>query len=163
MLAVLLACTALGCDSKEEEKRPPGAGRSDIFGSAPAPSDAGPRAPTDAGIGASLDASAPDSCANPDGGTNCPMLGLMKGEIATAFAAKKSAALATSLEGLSAHAPASYANWASIAKDGAAAARAGEWNAVKASCRGCHAQYKEKYIAEHRGEALDAKGRDGGP
>ena len=38
-----------------------------------------------------------------------------------------------------------YPNWRSIARDGAEAARASEYEAVEAACRSCHAQYGEKY------------------
>ena len=44
-------------------------------------------------------------------------------------------ALATALDSSAAFAPAGYTNWASIAKDGAAAARNGDMQAAKASCR----------------------------
>ena len=47
-------------------------------------------------------------------------------------------------------APPGYTNWASIAKDGAKAARAGDLTAAKASCRTCHDQYKDKYKTEMR-------------
>ncbi len=44
--------------------------------------------------------------------------------------------------------PATYENWRSIAVDGAAAARLGHLEAVKAACRGCHTQYEARYKAE---------------
>jgi len=47
-------------------------------------------------------------------------------------------------------APAGYTNWASIAKDGAKAARAADLGGVKASCRTCHDQYKKPYKTEMR-------------
>jgi hypothetical protein len=49
-----------------------------------------------------------------------------------------------------------YANWVSIARDGANAARAAELDAVKAACRGCHEQYKKKYRKEMRLRPLPA-------
>lgn len=45
---------------------------------------------------------------------------------------------------------AGYPNWVSISKDGAKAARAGDLDAAKAACRGCHEQYKKKYKVELR-------------
>jgi len=47
-------------------------------------------------------------------------------------------------------APAGYTNWASIANDGAKAAKGGDLNAAKAACRTCHDQYKAKYKSENR-------------
>ena len=41
-------------------------------------------------------------------------------------------------------------HWASIARDGAAAARMGNLTAAKAACRGCHLQYQRSYHAELR-------------
>jgi cytochrome c556 len=49
---------------------------------------------------------------------------------------------------------AGYPNWASIARDGAQAARIRDLDAVKAACRGCHEQYKAKYKAELRARTL---------
>lgn len=164
-LAAMLALALAACkdgDQSNGKPAPAGAGKTDIFASPPPalPADAGPAdaGPADAGP----EASAPDPCAPRDGGAPCPMLRFMKDEIAPAFAAKKSAPVIAALETLAATAPASYPSWASISKDGAAAAKAGEWSAVKASCRGCHAQYKDKYVAEHRAEPLLRKAADGG-
>jgi len=63
-------------------------------------------------------------------------------------------AAAAALDKSAAFGPAGYANWASIAKDGAAAARAGKEDAVKASCRSCHDQYKQKYKTENRSKKI---------
>jgi hypothetical protein len=43
-----------------------------------------------------------------------------------------------------------FANWISIARDGAVASRVGNLQAAKAACRGCHTQYRERYHAELR-------------
>jgi hypothetical protein len=63
-------------------------------------------------------------------------------------------ALADALDKMIPMAPPGYTNWVSIAKDGAAAARAGNMNAVKGSCRGCHDQYRTKYRTEMRSRPL---------
>jgi cytochrome c553 len=63
-------------------------------------------------------------------------------------------ALATALDKIVDLAPPGYTNWASIAKDGAAAARSGDLAAAKASCRSCHDQYKQKYKTEMRARKL---------
>jgi hypothetical protein len=62
--------------------------------------------------------------------------------------------LATALEKIVTLAPPGYPNWASIAKDGAAAATSGDLTAAKASCRTCHDQYKQKYKTEIRGRKI---------
>jgi cytochrome c556 len=61
-------------------------------------------------------------------------------------------ALADVLERVAGFAPADpgYPNWASIARDGADAARIQSLDAVKAACRSCHQQYRAKYKQEMR-------------
>jgi hypothetical protein len=53
--------------------------------------------------------------------------------------------VASSLERLADMAPTGYSNWASIARDGASAARLDELDAVKSACRSCHLQYEDRY------------------
>ena len=69
----------------------------------------------------------------------------MKANMNPSIAASDFPALATALDKAATFAPAGYTNWASIAKDGAKAARAQDMTATKASCRTCHEQYKEKF------------------
>ncbi|MGA3121325.1 MAG: hypothetical protein ABSF69_11210 [Polyangiaceae bacterium] len=57
-------------------------------------------------------------------------------------------ALATVLDKIATLAPPGYPNWASISRDGASAARALDLEAVRASCRSCHRQYKDRYKKE---------------
>jgi hypothetical protein len=63
-------------------------------------------------------------------------------------------ALAAALEKTATFAPEGYTNWASISRDGAAAARNQDLTAAKAACRSCHDQYKAKYKAEMRSRKL---------
>ncbi|MGH7270836.1 MAG: hypothetical protein ACREJ3_10440 [Polyangiaceae bacterium] len=63
-------------------------------------------------------------------------------------------ALATALDKVVAFAPPGYPNWASIARDGADAARAQSLTGAKASCRSCHKQYKSRYKREMRDRPL---------
>jgi cytochrome c553 len=74
----------------------------------------------------------------------------MKANMNPAMGASDTAALAVALDKAATYAPPGYANWASIAKDGAKAAKGGDLAAAKASCRTCHDQYKTKYKAEMR-------------
>jgi hypothetical protein len=69
----------------------------------------------------------------------------MKQNMNPSVAAADFPALATALDKVVTFAPPGYTNWASIAKDGAKAARAQDMTATKASCRTCHEQYKEKF------------------
>jgi cytochrome c553 len=64
--------------------------------------------------------------------------------------------IAETLDAIATFAPTShgYPNWASIARDGAASARAGNMEGARASCRGCHDQYKNLYKAEMRARLL---------
>jgi hypothetical protein len=74
----------------------------------------------------------------------------MKANTSAAMSSEDFEALSTALDKVVTFAPAGYANWASIARDGASAARAQNLDAVKASCRGCHNQYKDRYKKEMR-------------
>jgi hypothetical protein len=74
----------------------------------------------------------------------------MKANTSAAMNAQDFASLATALDKVVTFAPAGYTNWASISRDGADAARAQSLDGVKASCRGCHNQYKDRYKKEMR-------------
>ena len=74
----------------------------------------------------------------------------MKANTSAAMSAEDFDALASALDKAATFAPAGYTNWASIASDGASAAHAQSLDGVKASCRGCHNQYKDKYKKEMR-------------
>jgi hypothetical protein len=78
----------------------------------------------------------------------------MKANVNPPAMAKDLPALAAALDKVAGFAPAGYANWASISSDGAAAARKGDLDAAKASCRSCHDQYKQKYKTELRARKL---------
>jgi hypothetical protein len=80
----------------------------------------------------------------------CPLYAWMKANTSAAMSAQDFDALAVALDKVVGFAPAGYPNWASIAKDGANAARAQSLDGVKASCRSCHNQYKDKYKKEMR-------------
>jgi hypothetical protein len=81
---------------------------------------------------------------------DCPLQRWMKDNTAAASTSGDLAALAKALDKIATIAPPGYTNWASIANDGAAAARAGSLDAARAACTGCHNQYKAKYKAELR-------------
>ncbi|AKU94444.1 hypothetical protein AKJ09_01108 [Labilithrix luteola] len=85
---------------------------------------------------------------------DCPLQAWMKVNTNPAIASNDLPALATALDKIATFAPPGYTNWASISKDGAKAARDGDMSAAKASCRGCHDQYKQKYKTEMRGRKI---------
>jgi hypothetical protein len=85
---------------------------------------------------------------------DCPLQAWMKANTNPAIASNDLPALAAALDKTATMAPLGYSNWASIAKDGAKAAKAGDMTAAKASCRSCHDQYKTKYKAELRGRKI---------
>jgi hypothetical protein len=62
--------------------------------------------------------------------------------------------LIASFDKLAPLAPPAYANWVSITKDGANAAREASVEGVRGACRGCHEQYRAKYKEEMRTRAL---------
>jgi hypothetical protein len=74
----------------------------------------------------------------------------MKANTAPALSAQDFGALVIAFNKIAGFAPPTYANWQSIARDGADAARVEQLDAVKAACRGCHNQYKDRYKKELR-------------
>jgi hypothetical protein len=80
----------------------------------------------------------------------CPLYAWMKANTSPAMSGQDFDALAKALDRVVSFAPPGYGNWASISRDGASAARAQSLDGVKASCRGCHNQYKDRYKKEMR-------------
>ena len=115
----------------------------------PKEADAGSAAASASATRTAADAGSAATAAAPACGTkplpDCPTQAWMKANMNAAVAASDFPALATALDKAATFAPAGYTNWASIAKDGAKAARAQDLTAAKASCRTCHEQYKEKF------------------
>ncbi len=143
-LVVILA-SVLGCSKPEPPRADPAA-----LAPAPAPAPAGASASASPSASGSASLSACGDKGQPD----CPLQSWMKKVANPPMLDKDAPAVADALEKMVAMAPAGYTNWASIAKDGARAARAGDLEAARASCRGCHDQYKKKYRAELRTRSL---------
>jgi hypothetical protein len=97
--------------------------------------------------------------------SEAPLLWWMREHAAAALRQGDTAALGAALDELATFAPPepAYGNWASIARDGAGAARAASLDGVKASCRGCHAQYRNPYKAEMRARPLPSWDGTRGP
>jgi hypothetical protein len=84
----------------------------------------------------------------------CPLNAWMKANMSPAILSSDFDALAVDFEKVATFAPANYQNWSSIGKDGADAARAQSLDGVKGACRGCHAQYRDRYKKEMRDRPL---------
>jgi hypothetical protein len=140
---VFVAALGIGCTKSEPTIDAPTA-------SAPAPrASAASAAPIDAGI-ADSGLTACGKSPLPD----CPLQAWMKANANPAVMAKDGAALGIVFDRIATLAPPAYPNWASISKDGAAAARSGDTTAAKAACRGCHDQYRAKYRSDLRSRPL---------
>ena len=179
MMAALAAIAACSKDDAPSAELAPASAPASAFAAAPAsaglaPASAGlapasaaalapPTAPALASASALAPASAPASPpapaksavkAAPTCGDKplppCPLYAWMKANTSAAMSAEDFDALASALDKAATFAPAGYTNWASIASDGASAAHAQSLDGVKASCRGCHNQYKDKYKKEMR-------------
>jgi hypothetical protein len=94
------------------------------------------------------------SCGEP-GMAPCPLQRWMRSAIATPLASNDAATLAAGLDRTARLSPdPSWASWASFASEGAAAARRGDITAARASCKGCHDAWREKYRAAYRARPL---------
>ena len=80
----------------------------------------------------------------------CPMQGWMKGVMGPATSSGDAEKIAKGLDYIAAKPPPGMGNWSSIAKSGAAKAKAGDIDGAKASCKTCHDQYKDKYKTSMR-------------
>jgi hypothetical protein len=106
-----------------------------------APPDPSPAAPSEKTF----------ACGDKDKGQPpCPTQKWMKENMAPAAASGDGPALAKALEYVAGKAPAGFTDWASISKNGADKAKAGDIDAAKKSCKACHDKYKDKYKNEVR-------------
>lgn len=85
---------------------------------------------------------------------DCPLQGWMKDSVRAYMNAGDNPRLAEALDKLAKHAPDGYSGWDASAKRGADAARAGDTVAIKAECKSCHDQFRERFRAEMRGVHL---------
>jgi len=95
---------------------------------------------------------------------DCPLQGWMKRNATTMLEFGDISTLGLVFDQIATFAPVDpsqdsglvYANWKSIAVDGADATRMGNLNAAKAACRGCHSQYRASYHANMRAREIPA-------
>lgn len=97
---------------------------------------------------------AQNGCGNP-GAPPCPLQAWMRGNIAHPLAANDLKALANGLDRTAKLSPdMAWASWPIIASQGAAAARKGDITAVRASCKSCHATWRDAYKAKFRNRPI---------
>lgn len=89
------------------------------------------------------------------GQPSCPLQGWMEKNMQPPYDGKDMKKLEAALEQAAQLAPDPKWNegdngWSKIAKDGAAAAKAGKFDAVQQTCKSCHKAWRSKYKKEHR-------------
>ncbi|MEO7111795.1 MAG: hypothetical protein ABI183_15240 [Polyangiaceae bacterium] len=95
---------------------------------------------------------ADDSCGSKE--NPCPLQKWMRQNMAPALAAGDNAGLAAALDKVTKISPdASWTTWSTLAKQGSDAAKRGDLAGAKASCKGCHDAYKDKYKSQYRTKA----------
>jgi hypothetical protein len=80
----------------------------------------------------------------------------MKGNAAPALSKADKVALESVLRRIATFAPPGYERWQEIAADGAAAARAGDVEAVRRACSACHDAHRARYRERDRSRPLPA-------
>jgi len=94
------------------------------------------------------------ACGGP-GQAPCPLQAYMRASVASPLASNDVETLAAGLERARRFVPdPSWGSWASFAAEGAAAARARDVTRARASCKGCHDAWREKYRAAYRARPL---------
>jgi hypothetical protein len=166
---VVVGLAGAGCSRHDADEAPDGG--DDLLGPEV---DAGRRSHVDAGdaaVDAAHDARAEqEQAAIADAGRfcgerdrpDCPLQGWMKLNAKVMVAFGDTTSLAEVMDRIADFAPTNttedgglvYANWVSIAHDGASASRVGNLNAARAACRGCHREYRMPYHERLRGRPL---------
>ncbi len=97
-------------------------------------------------------ARADDTCGSKE--NPCPLQKWMRQNMAPALAAGDNAGLAAALDKVAKISPdPSWSTWSALSKQGSNAAKKGDLAGIKASCKGCHDAYKDKYKAQYRTKA----------
>ncbi len=89
--------------------------------------------------------------------TDFPLQTWMKATVQPAMASGDADALAAGFDRLSALAPEGYAEWSTLAAQGAAAARGGDLEACRGVCKKCHERHRDAYRAHDRSRLLKAR------
>jgi cytochrome c556 len=102
---------------------------------------------------------AEDGACGEKGQPRCPLQGWMEKNMQDPFDKKDLKKLAESLEKAAAFVPDPKWNsgdkgWAKIAKDGAAAAKAGDFKTVQQTCKSCHKAWRTDYKKQFRNRPI---------
>lgn len=81
---------------------------------------------------------------------DCPLQNWMKATLKSYLSANDTTRLTKSLEQLAEKAPPGFDGWKDSALAAAKAARAEDWPTVKAECKHCHDQHRNRFRAERR-------------
>jgi hypothetical protein len=104
-----------------------------------------PSQPGEASTGATL---------APANGPDFPLQTWMKGTAARAMASGSPEALAAAFDRIERVDPPGYDGWTTIARQGAAAARAANVDGCRVACKACHDQYRQGYRDRDRRRPL---------
>jgi hypothetical protein len=112
-------------------------------------------------VACSDEARSPEEVAPPRGTSAGAQAGFplhvwMKGNAAPALSKADKVALESVLRRIATFAPPGYERWQEIAADGAAAARAGDVEAVRRACSACHDAHRARYRERDRSRPLPA-------
>lgn len=99
--------------------------------------------------GGGVNASGVGSCGDKDL-PDCPLQGWMKSTLKPYLTAHDTGRLARSLEQLAEKAPAGFDGWRESALTAAKAARAEDIPSVKAECKHCHDQHRNRFRSQRR-------------
>jgi cytochrome c556 len=96
-----------------------------------------------------------DEACGEKGQPHCPLQGWMEKNMQEPFDKKDLKAVAVALEKTAKFVPSPKWNegatgWTKLAMDGAAAAKAGDFNAAQNSCKSCHKAWRNQYKKEFR-------------
>jgi hypothetical protein len=85
---------------------------------------------------------------------DCPTQKWMKDNMKPPYDKKDGPGVAKALDEVAAHPPSGFTGWDTIAKKGADAARAGNFDEVKAACKQCHEELRSRFKKEIRDKPL---------
>ena len=88
-----------------------------------------------------------------------PLRAWMRSNAQGPLVAGNLAAVAVAFDRIETLAPSGYEGWAGHATRGAAAARKGDQEALRAACKQCHDDFRARYRGEFRARALVTKTR----
>lgn len=90
------------------------------------------------------------TCGKP-GAPPCPLQKWMRANVAGPLSENDTAALSAGLEKTATLVPdPAWSSWGTLARSGAAAAKRGDIAGARASCKGCHDAWREKYRTKYR-------------